>query len=91
MEHIPSHDFPVEQGNSVFLLKYGANFKKKKKKEAFHCRQEDRIFGENLWRGRCLHDETNDQIMSSVGNVTNAFSSNLSTINLNIFLNHGGI
>ena len=32
MEHIPSHDFPVEQGNSVFLLKYGVNFKKKKKR-----------------------------------------------------------
>ena len=35
MEHIPSHDFPVEQGNSVFLLKYGVNFKKKKKKKLF--------------------------------------------------------
>ena len=30
MEHIPSHDFPVEQGNSVFLLKCGVNFKKKR-------------------------------------------------------------
>ena len=35
MEHIPSHDFPVEQGNSVFLLKCGVNFKKKKKKKLF--------------------------------------------------------
>ena len=52
--------------------------------------------GTKLFRKTCgrfvLHAGTNDQIMpEEKGSITNTFSSNLNTVNLKIFPNHGGI
>ena len=49
-------------------------------------------FFEKIYRRVVLCGGTNDQIRPSVRkDVTNAFSSNLNTVNLNIFPKYGGI
>ena len=68
-----------------FMLKGGETFSKKKKK-CFLCGE--KLCGENL-KGNCstgTNDQTKRKEVSQ-----NVFSSNLNTVDLNIFPNHGGI
>ena len=50
----------------------------------------DKLFLANLW-WVALFMMTNDQIMPRIESFTNAFFSNLNTLNLKIFPNHDGI
>ena len=78
-EHIPSHDFPAEQGHSACPQNYGGSFFKK----SFYGRKVDKI----VWKTLCvclgrggqgewefvLHAQIRDQIMSTGGGVTKIY------------------
>ena len=81
MEHVPTHNFPVKKRHNFSRVKYGRTFSKK-----IFSWQGNRLYGERV----VLHGRNNDQNMPREW-VTNAFSSNLNLLNLNIFPNHWGI
>ena len=82
--HTPTW-FSLEQGHSVSYLRHGVIFLIK----AFLGKKGDKLLWENLW-GVILHKRV--MIRSRQGRVlTNAFSSNLNTTDLNIFPCDGGL
>ena len=72
----------MEQGHSVSLHKIW--------REAFNSRGEKNCFVQIYW-GTVLHGGLMIRSWEWQGSFTNAFSSNLKTVNPEIFVNHEGI
>ena len=59
-------------------------------REGFHGRLGTNCFGQIYW-GTVLHEGLMIRSWQGQGSFTNAFSSNLKTVNVKIFANHEGI